>query len=90
MSENNILRLKTPDRQESADYSDALRLDFFEILQHARVSALYQPIVDIKRQAIFGYESLIRGPSDSPLHSPVMLFDAARREGRLTGKPPIY
>ena len=84
MSENNILRLKTPDRQESADYSDALRLDFFEILQHARVSALYQPIVDIKRQAIFGYESLIRGPSDSPLHSPVMLFDAARREGRLT------
>lgn len=83
MSEN-ILRLRTVDREDTCDYSDELRLHFFEILQHARVSALYQPIVDFKRQTVFGYESLIRGPSDSPLHSPVMLFDAARREGRLT------
>ncbi len=83
MSEN-ILRLKTPDRDESSESSRELRGHFFEILQHSRVSALYQPIVDFKKQNIFGYESLIRGPSDSPLHNPVMLFDAARREGRLT------
>jgi len=81
---DNVLRLRTADREESSDYSEELRLNFFEILQQARVSALYQPIVDFKRQSILGYESLIRGPSDSPLHSPVMLFDAARREGRLT------
>lgn len=80
----NVLRLRQADRDECGDYSEELRLHFFEILQHSRVSALFQPIVDIKRQTIFGYESLIRGPSDSPLHSPVMLFDAARREGRLT------
>jgi len=83
MSEN-ILRLRPSDRMAPADYSEELRLNFFEILENSRVSALYQPIVDFKRQSIFGYESLIRGPSDSPLHSPVMLFDAARREGRLT------
>jgi len=83
MSEK-ILRLRTSDWEESSESSRELRVHFFEILQQSRVSALYQPIVDFKRQNIFGYESLIRGPSDSPLHNPVMLFDAARHEGRLT------
>ncbi len=81
---DNIVHLKAPARETSGAGPDDLRSHFFDILRHNRLSTLYQPIVDFQRQNIFGYESLIRGPSDSPLHSPVMLFDLARREEHLT------
>lgn len=56
---------------------------FFEILKNKSLNALLQPIVDLKRHTIYGYESLIRGPSDSLYHNPVTLFDTAIRSGRL-------
>lgn len=54
-----------------------------EILAERRLNAWFQPIVACRRQQVYGYEALIRGPSDSALHSPLSLFDAASREGRL-------
>lgn len=53
------------------------------VLAEESLVPLFQPIVDGQRLAIFGYEALIRGPSDSPLHSPMTLFDTAARTGRL-------
>lgn len=49
-----------------------------EILVHRQLSALFQPILQMQSGAIIGYEGLIRGPSDSPLHSPLNLFKVAR------------
>jgi len=43
----------------------------------------FQPLVAIDRAEIFGFEALTRGPADSPLHSPLVLFETAAREGRL-------
>lgn len=43
----------------------------------------FQPLVAIDRADIFGFEALTRGPADSPLHSPLVLFETAAREGRL-------
>ena len=63
------------------DHIQYLTLD--EILSTASLTPLFQPIVSIKENKIYGYEALIRGPSDSPLHSPLNLFDAASRHGRL-------
>jgi EAL domain-containing protein (putative c-di-GMP-specific phosphodiesterase class I) len=60
-----------------------IRSLFYDILNNDKVTPLFQPIVDFNRQTIYGYESLIRGPSDTPLHTPVMLFDVARREGNI-------
>lgn len=54
-----------------------------EILADAALTPIFQPIVSLKTHQIFGYEALIRGPSDSLLHSPINLFDAANRHGRL-------
>ncbi len=54
-----------------------------DILQNATLTPLFQPIVSLKENIIYGYEALIRGPSNSPLHSPINLFDAASRHGRL-------
>lgn len=53
-----------------------------EIIRERQLSAIFQPIVNMHDASIIGYEGLIRGPSDSPLHSPLMLFQAAREYGR--------
>ncbi len=54
-----------------------------QILEQGLLTPLFQPIVCLKHNKIYGYEALIRGPSDSTLHSPINLFDAASRVGRL-------
>ena len=47
------------------------------IIQHSLLSARFQPIIQMQSGEILGYEGLIRGPSDSTLHSPLNLFNAA-------------
>lgn len=54
-----------------------------DILATVALTPIFQPIVSLKSHQIYGYEALIRGPSDSVLHSPINLFDAASRHGRL-------
>lgn len=49
-----------------------------EIVAQRLLHALFQPVVNLQNGEIFGYEGLIRGPSDSPLHSPLNLFKVAR------------
>ena len=53
------------------------------ILALEQLSVLFQPIAVLDKQAIFGYEGLIRGPSESLLHRPNVLFAAAAKYGRL-------
>jgi len=44
------------------EYTQYQSLD--DILQHARLTPMFQPIVSHKKNKIYGYEALIRGPSD--------------------------
>src|SRR5687767_10399021 len=60
---------------------DASTLEIGEIVRDARISTLFQPIVDPRTRGICGFEALTRGPSDSWLHSPQNLFEAARKSG---------
>lgn len=53
--------------------------DLDEILAHRKLASWFQPLVNLKEHRIIGYEALVRGPSDSPYHSPMKLFDAALR-----------
>lgn len=48
-----------------------------EIIDQRLLSALFQPIINLQSGDIIGYEGLIRGPSDSALHSPLNLFKVA-------------
>lgn len=59
---------------------DALR----ELLDSRQLHVLFQPIAEVAVGEVFGYEALIRGPSDSPLHSPLTLFDTAMACGVLS------
>jgi diguanylate cyclase (GGDEF)-like protein len=54
-----------------------------KILHGRKLFPHFMPIASIKKEELHGYEALIRGPSDSALHSPVTLFEAAVRSGRL-------
>lgn len=51
-----------------------------DILKQRNLSALFQPVMDFSSGSIFGFEGLIRGPADSPLHSPINLFAAAKQQ----------
>jgi diguanylate cyclase (GGDEF)-like protein len=54
------------------------------ILAQSGLHSLFQPIISLSERRILGYETLSRGPSNSPLHSPVALFAVARQAGRLS------
>ena len=54
------------------------------ILTQSGLHSLFQPIISLSERRIVGYEALSRGPSNSPLHSPVALFAVARQAGRLS------
>lgn len=54
-----------------------------QILKQSSLTAVFQPIVCMREGKIHGYEGLVRGPADSPLHAPDSLFRVASRSGRL-------
>lgn len=57
--------------------------EFQRILTEQLIRSVYQPIVCLNTGTIFGHEALTRGPEESMFHSPVALFDFAKRDGNL-------
>jgi diguanylate cyclase (GGDEF)-like protein len=60
---------------------DASSHELTQLMRDGRIATLFQPIVDPRSRGVCGFEALARGPSDSWLHSPQNLFEAARRGG---------
>jgi len=48
-----------------------------EVLLEGKLDTLFQPVFELQRRAILGYEALTRGPSGTPYHMPVRLFEMA-------------
>jgi len=59
--------------------SDSLRA----IIAEDRLRPHFQPIIDLRTGVAHGFEGLIRGPSDTLLHSPDSLFKAAALTSQL-------
>lgn len=53
------------------------------IIQQKKIDVYFQPVVNNFDGTIWGYEALIRGPSNSAFHSPIKLFEAANNQERL-------
>lgn len=51
--------------------------ELLRILNTGSVTPRFQVILDLQNNQILGFEALIRGPSGSPLHSPIKLLQAA-------------
>ena len=62
---------------------EALTQELHNILHDRRLTAVFQPILDLQQSTVIGFEGLIRGPSDSALHAPIDLFSVARTCGRV-------
>jgi EAL domain-containing protein (putative c-di-GMP-specific phosphodiesterase class I)/GGDEF domain-containing protein len=74
----NYKNLMAPSAQNLSDELD-------RIIAHAAIKILFQPIFSAGGGSIIGWEALCRGPADSPLHSPLELFEVAATNGRLIG-----
>lgn len=61
------------------DMDDGSLDNLLDIIEQRRLTAVFQPIVQMRTGQLIGYEGLIRGPEGSPLHSPVSLFKLARK-----------
>lgn len=57
----------------------SLQKELLYILDNKKLTPYFQPIVSIVQKKVIGYEALIRGPSNSSLHSPLNLFEVAER-----------
>ena len=69
-------------------YSDftqtQLSIELDQIIEGAQLTIHFQPIIDANSGQVLGWEALCRGPSDSPLHSPLVLFEMAARFNKLS------
>lgn len=61
--------------------TDHIAFKLRDIIDNKRLTAVFQPIIDMSTASVIGHEGLIRGPADSPLHSPMKLFNTARKYG---------
>ena len=64
-----------PSVAQSSDEAQALKT----LIRDQQLSAVFQPLLDCRAHSYMGFEGLIRGPENHPLHSPDALFGAARR-----------
>src|ERR1017187_1555311 len=64
------------------DHSEPVK-KLIDVIEHRRLTVIFQPIVDLAHRHIIGYEGMIRGPSDDLLHSPARLYRLAKHTGRL-------
>ena len=69
-----VLRFACP----ATMYLSGLIVHLRELLADEALSFVFQPIFDLRRRTVLGYETLMRGPEGSPLHTPEQLLRVAR------------
>ncbi len=62
---------------EQRQSPDGLR----RIVGNGGLSSVFEPVACFDDASIYGYEALIRGPADTPLHAPLTLLRAAHEAG---------
>jgi EAL domain-containing protein (putative c-di-GMP-specific phosphodiesterase class I) len=68
---------------QGASFEPGLVSEFHTVLDQRRITAVFQPIVDLDNDEPVGFEALARGPVGSKLSSPRVLFDLAYRTERV-------
>ena len=51
---------------------------FLGVLERSEISTVFQPIVSLRDGSVYGYEALSRGPANTEMESPDMLFKYAQ------------
>lgn len=61
---------------ENENYKTEL---FFHIIEKKQINIVFQPIISLRDGAVHGYEALCRGPQNTDMQSPGMLFEFAEK-----------
>ncbi len=64
------------------EYDDPNQELFMAILENGQIATVFQPIVSLRDGSIYGYEALSRGPKNTKMYSPTLLFDCAEKFGK--------
>ena len=62
-----------------ADDENRLKELFLNVVNNREVRTVFQPIVSLRDGTAYGYEALSRGPQNTEMHSPEMLFCYAEK-----------
>lgn len=65
-------------------YPTSLLEEITRLIEKKRLTIVFQPIFDVKKESILGYEALTRLPTDSMIKNPEHLFKAANEAGILS------
>jgi len=60
-----------------------LSMSFFEIIENEDIRTVFQPIISLRDSSILGYEALSRGPSESAMNNPEILFEYAEKYSKI-------
>lgn len=74
-----LLRAISPDFVSPSSVAQREAEHLVSLIANNRLTAVFQPILDFRAHSYIGFEALIRGPVDSPCHTPYALFGAADR-----------
>ena len=66
-------------RVQSAQRELQSRCDLQEVLLADKLSTVFQPVFDLRKGTVLGYEALTRGPAGSVYQMPLRLFEMAER-----------
>eukprot|EP01030_Chromulinospumella_sphaerica_P000550 gene550-544_t len=53
------------------------------LMREGGLYCVFQPLADLREGQVYAHEALIRGPQNTPLHTPEKLLELARHEGIL-------
>ena len=66
-----------------SDAAQDLSESFFEIIENEDIRTVFQPIISLRDSSILGYEALSRGPSESAMNNPEILFEYAEKHSKI-------
>lgn len=52
---------------------------FFHIIENKQINIAFQPIISLRDGSVYGYEALCRGPLNTDMQNPGMLFEFAEK-----------
>lgn len=56
---------------------------FVDILNKEEISTVFQPIISLRSGEVYGYEALSRGPENTNMYNPEVLFALSEKYGRV-------
>ena len=75
---NAVREAKDNAEKTEIKYLNGMRERLLRAVRGRAISTVFQPIIDLSKGTIVGYEALSRGPTGSPIENPEVIFELAR------------